>query len=317
MEDGRPIRRIVEIRLEGDASALVDTAYTQGSDQFNFPGLQIDSNDRFFLVIREPGYQEVRHQLQINKGLFGSVDFGLVILYLNSLPPEDESADSSNTVDLRQLTADIPDEARDAYQEALDHLDQGDSEAALPFLELAVSLAPEYYDALNTLGIEYLTGQRFGDAKQTLERAYGFNQNDSILLTNLGTLHFQEGQVLEQSAQNPAELDMVRDAYLEAAGHLRDAMRMDPTSARIAFYLGSALYKIGAYDEAEETLFVAMDNDPDMSEARLALINVYVYQNRAEAALEQIELYLEAHPDTPQREAMERARETIHAAIGR
>jgi Tfp pilus assembly protein PilF len=317
MENGSPIRRLVEVRLENEAAVLIDTAYTQGSDEFNFPGLQIDLNTRYFLIIREPGFTEVRHQLEINRGPFGVVEFGLVNLYLNTLPPEDEPSGSTDTVDLRQLTAEIPDEAHDAYQDALGHLDEGDSDAALSSLELAVRLAPQHYDALNTLAVEYLNGQRYGDAKQTFERAYDLNQNDPILLTNLGTLHFQEGELLEQLAQDSPELDRAGESYLEAVAYLQDAMRLDPASARIAFYLGSALYKTGAYDEAEETLFVAMDNDPDMGESRLALINVYVNQDRPEAALAQIELYLETFPDSPQREALERARNAIRAAIGR
>ena len=54
-----------------------------------------------------------------------------------------------------------------------------------------------------------------------------------------------------------------------------------------------------------------------MDAARLALINVYVGQQRYEAALEQIALYLEANPDTPEREALEGARSAIETSLGR
>ncbi len=320
MEDGRPIRRIVEVRLESGTAGIVDTAYTLGGEEFEFRSVPIDLGDRYFLVIQEPGYREVRHEVQIGRDPFGRgniSDFGVVILYLNSIPPEAPDAAAADTVDVRQLTAEIPAEARAAYREALERLDGGESEEALRLLEQAVDSAPDYYDALGRLGVEYLTRARYGDARRTLERAHALNPNDSVLLTNLGTLHFQEGQVLEQSALDASERGVAVGSYEAAAGYLRDAARLDPNSGIIAFYLGSALYKTGAFDEAEERLLTAMDFDPRLDAARLALINVYVQQQRHEAALEQIELYLEANPDSPDREMMEQARSAIEAAAGR
>ena len=321
MEDGRPIRRIVEIQLVSGSAGMIDTAYTLGGDEFEFRSVPIDLADQYFLVIQEPGYREVRQELQIGRDPFGRgniSDFGLVILYLNRIP-EDVSDDSgtSDTVDVRQLAAEISEEARDAYRDALERLDEGDPEAGLESLERAVELAPDYYDALGRLGVEYLTLARYGDARRTLERAHALNANDSVLLTNLGTLPFQEGQVLEQSALDASERGIAIGSYEAAVGYLRDAARLDPNSGLVAFYLGSALYKTGAFDEAEERLLAAMDFDPRLDAARLALINVYVQQQRHEAALEQIELYLEANPDTPDREMMEQARSAIEAAAGR
>ena len=320
LEDGRPIRRIVEIRLERGTSGVVDTAYTLGGEEFEFLGVPIDLSDEYFLTIREPGYREVREEVRIGRDPFGRgrvSDVGIVILYLESLPPDDVDAGPAETVDLRQLAAQISDEARDAYQASFEHLDSGNSEEALESLELAVELAPDYYDALNKLGVEYLNLERYRDAEQMLERAYALNRNDPIPLTNLGTLHFQEGEALMRSGVTAGDLNRATSSFVQAADYLAEAMRLDPASGRIAYYLGSALYKTGAYDTAEEALFVAMDNDPRMDAARLALINVYVGQQRYEAALEQIALYLEANPDTPEREALEGARSAIEASLGR
>jgi tetratricopeptide (TPR) repeat protein len=320
MEDGRPIRRLIEIRLESSISGVLDTAYTIGSEEFEFRTVPISLTDRHFLVIEEAGYREVRYELRVGRDPFGVgaiADFGVIFLYLESLPPEDDGEDSGNTVDLRQLTAEILGEAREAYQAAIEHLDQGDQERGLESLELAVELAPDFYAALIKLGVEYLNLQRLDDAKLFLGRAYEINRGDTVLLTNLGSLHFQEGQVLEQSALNETEIEVAQASYAEAVGYLLEAARLDPGSARIAYYLGSALYKNSDYDEAEEALFVAMDSAPRMDGARLTLINVYVQQQRHEEALEQIALYLEANPETPERESLEQARSTIEAVMSR
>ena len=320
MEDGRPIRRIVEIRLVSMTSGIVDRAYTFAGDEFEFRSAPVDPADEYVLVIDELGYSEVRQEIQIGRDPFGAgayVAGGLVMLYLESLPPEAARTDAGETVDLGQLTAETPDEAREAYERALRALDDGNPVAALEQLERAVDVAPQFYEALHRLGVEYLRAERFRDAETMLDRAYELNQNDPLLLTNLGTVHFQEAQTLEQAAVDSADLERAMMSYVQAAEYLDDAMRLDPGSARVAYYLGSALYKTRAYDLAEEALFVSMDNDPGWIDARLTLINVYVRQQRHEAALEQIALYLEENPDTPERESMEKAREGIEAALAR
>jgi Tfp pilus assembly protein PilF len=320
MEDGRPIRRLVEVRLESSTSGVIDTAYTIGSEEFEFRAVPINTMERHFLVIEEIGYSEVRYELRVGRDPFGIgaiADFGVIFLYLESLPPEDDGLGLGDTVDLRQLGALIPDEAREAYQAGLEELDQGDSAAGLESLELSVELAPEFYDALIKLGVEYLNLTRYSDAKQMLGRAYDLNENDSILLTNLGSLHFQEGQALERSALTDENLDTAMTSFALAVDFLRAAARLDPASARVNYYLGSAEYKTGSLDEAEESLFLSLEKSPSMDAARLTLINVYVRQQRHEAALEQITLYLEANPDTPERESMEQARSAIEREIDR
>jgi uncharacterized protein involved in exopolysaccharide biosynthesis len=51
-------------------------------------------------------------------------------------------------------------------------------------------------------------------------------------------------------------------------------------------------------------------------DAQLMLINVFARQRRYDAALEQAVAFLEDHPDAPEREAIERVRSQIEAALG-
>ena len=318
MEDGRPVRRMVEVRLESSTSGLLDTAYTMGSEEFEFRAVPVNRSDRLFFVIDDPGFEVVREEITLGRDPFGLgivADVGLVTLYLRS-QPEHVDETRSGTVDIRQLAAEISREARDLYGEALDLLDAGDRAAALAALERSVALAPDYFEALSVLGAEYLRLNRYGEAAITLNRALNINSNDPVVLTNLGSLHFQLGQLAEQRADDENAAVTIGDTYRQAVDYLRAATQMDPRSARIAYYLGSALYKTGDLDEAEETLWIALDLDPRMSEARLTLINVYVRQERPEAALEQIAAYLAANPDSADRENLEQARATLEQTVG-
>jgi tetratricopeptide (TPR) repeat protein len=301
-------------------TGIVARAYTLGSEEFEFRGVPVNVADQYFLAIDEPGYGEVRERIELGRDPFGVgayVAGGMIMLYLESLPPDETAPDTAPTVDVRQLTTEISDEARQAYESALTALEDGDADTAVGHLERAIEFTPDYYDALNQLGVVYVNAQRFREARGVLEHAFELNQNDPLLLTNLGTLHFQEGQALEQTSPDATDAAAAAASYAEAANYLEQAIRLDPGSARVAYYLGSALYKTGAYERAEEALFVAIETDPEWDEARLTLVNIYVRQQRHEAALSQIELYLEENPDTPDRESIEQARDAIERTLGR
>ena len=52
--------------------------------------------------------------------------------------------------------AEVPEDARDVYQKALDLIKTGDAQRAIENLKSAVSLYPKFSLALNELGVQYL-----------------------------------------------------------------------------------------------------------------------------------------------------------------
>lgn len=62
------------------------------------------------------------------------------------------------------------------------------------------------------------------------------------------------------------------------------------------------MYKTGAYERAESLLVDALALDSGMHEARLVLLNIYARLGRFKDALQQISMYLDAKPDSPNRE---------------
>jgi tetratricopeptide (TPR) repeat protein len=213
---------------------------------------------------------------------------------------------------VRQLEAEISSEARREYNLALQNIAAGDSRTARTHLEKAVELAPDYYDALNKLGVEYLRAGQYRKAEAILDRAHGINPNDPLPLTNLGILHFQEGEALAHAGS-----DGVEASYRKAVDLFEKALRLDPLSPRTNFHLGTALYKIGDYERAESLLINALAQDGQMHEARLTLLNIYTRQRRYDDALKQISAYLQANPDSPQRKQLEALRIQIESSLRR
>ena len=323
--DGRPADWLMEVRLDSLASSTVATAYTLGSSEFEFRNVVLSLNENYILVIDEPGFEELRFELRT--GEFGEnpnapgvfIYNGVITLSLERLEPEPEpdAPAGAGAVDIRQLTAEIPDEAHDEYERALGELNAGNDEAALEHLERAVGQAPEYYDALVKLGVEYLRAGRYSEAQGVLVRAHDINPNDPLPLTNLGSLHFQEGERLRSVATNDPEArsEAVDESYRRAVDVLEEAVRLDPQAPRANFYLGAALYRIGEYARAESLLVNALALDDRMTEARLTLLNVYTRQQRYDAALEQISSYLEANPDAPERAQLEALRAQLEGLL--
>ena len=316
--DGRVIAAsrlpdFVEVRLEAEGTVREASAYADGNGEFTFTDLAIDVDGgrTYYLVIEQEGFLPYRELLDWRQI---TCNYGGLTLFLETAPPE-STADggASPAVDIRLLLAEIPPDAAAAYEQAMAALERGDSEAGMEHLERAVDLAPDYYDALNKLGIEYLKASRYRDAEVPLERARGLNPNDPRPLVNLGMLHLQEGQAGETSGETAS----AGQSYSMAAELLAEALRLDPLAAEAHFYLGSALYEIGALEEAEASLLEALGLDPALYDAHLMLLNVYTRQQRYSEALDQIAAFLVGNPDSPQRGALEAVRLQIEGALGR
>jgi Flp pilus assembly protein TadD len=339
--DWSPVDWTVEVRVEKRDGSLVTTAYTSGSYEFEFWISPFEPDERYNLVIREPGYKELVHSMDYNNFHYERLAIedadtglytysGMLTLELESLPPasRDQPADSM-VVDVEQIRAQIPEEARKEYNLAGEDFAKGDAESAVAHLEKVVELAPKYYDAVNRLGSEYLRAGRHEKAESMLLQARKLNSNDPVTLTNLGILYFQKGEKLAAEGMEDEDIDVaeyidddmdaepdpIEALYRNAVEMLEEAVKLDPRTPRAAFYLGTALYRVGDYERAESLLNNALVLDAQLQEARLSLLNIYIRQQRHKDALEQISAYLEANPETPLREQLEKSKAQIEQAL--
>jgi Flp pilus assembly protein TadD len=320
--DGRPINRTVMIRLESLGSAIVATTYNMDHDRFTFRDLSLMLDEQYSLVVRDPGYMELRYDLNMNDFVADSaipevyVFTGLITLNLKSLPPDNKQAGKSGPrmIDARQLKAEIPPEARREYNLAQSDTAE-DKRAALAHLEKAVALAPDYYDALNRLGAEYLRVGEYRKSETTLNRACALNPHDTLPLINLGILYLQEGESLSSSTAGKPGTKEGEESYRKAINAFEKAQRLAPLVPRTALYLGNALYKTGAYDKAESAFINALALDNKVYEAHLMLVNVYIRQQRYDAALKQISAYLKTNPNAAQKEQMEALKAKIEKTL--
>ena len=302
---------IIEVRLEGSGGDRIGFAYTESSGAFQFRPVVLEPGRFYYVVVEYEGHRPFRERLDHMTDIRSGAP---LIVFLEGVEsPAPAPGPSDDVVDVRQLEAAIPAEARAEYDRAMEEIGQGLYLSAIPRLERAVELAPDFYEALNSLGGQYVRVHRYRDAQAALEKALELSPASTPPLVNLGFLHYQEGQALTEDG----DADGARARFDRAVDALDRAVRNDPTDATARHYLGAALYARGDADRAEAMLDLALELDPADDEVRLVLINLYARQERFDEVLAEAGRYLERRPDSPMRPPLERLVEQIRGRIDR
>lgn len=300
--------RTIEIRLEGQSSERAGFAYTDGAGEFTFRDISINPDQFYYIVANVDGFKPVRERLDYGRDLSFAPRVTIFLEPEVALSKADGKGGS--VVGVKQLTARIPDKAVDEYKKALKDSTAGNYGKAVERLERAIQLAPDFYEAQNNLGAQYLRAQRHADAEKAFEHARDLNPEAAEPMLNLGTLHYQQGEI-----QSDARKEEAAAAFGKAVEFLEEAIRRNPALASAHHYLGAALYKTGSYERAESTLRRALDLDSKLVEAELMLVNVYTRQNRFDEAVRQINSYLERNPKAPQRASLEKIKQQIEKLL--
>lgn len=296
---------MIEVRFETDGGQRIGYAYTGLGGEFTYRGVGVSQD--LYVVVEVDGFKPYRERM----GYFFTGGNINIFLERERFKAVDKSG--SPVVDLKQLRAKIPGKAVDEYEKALKESPKGNPSKIIERLERALKLAPDFYEAQNTLGVQYLRLQKYRDAETAFERARDLNPNAAEPLINLGTIYYQEGEI--QSDSGNAEEAAGR--FQKAVDVLEESIRRNPLSAPAHNYLGAALYKTASYERAESMLNRALQLDEELQQAHLTLINVYTRQSRFNEALDKINAYLKKNPDSPQRAALQGIKEKIEKALNR
>ena len=184
----------------------------------------------------------------------------------------------------------IPEEAKTIYQRAVADLDRDRLEDGVAGLESALKIFPDYYLALERLGLIYLTQQKFEKAVAVFGKAVLVNPRSFNGWYGLSCSHY----ALKKA-----------DAAVEAA---QKAVTLNSNSVDALLVLGISLRQAKRYDEAEKPLKqadkITKGLNPDVH-WHLALLYAKNL-NRFSDAANELELYLKTTPDTSQTEMIKK-----------
>lgn len=176
----------------------------------------------------------------------------------------------------------VPAEAKRTYDRAVAELDKEKPRAeAIEELKKAVDLFPNYYMALERLGMEYIKRKQYEPANVVLSKAVEVYPRGYMSLYSLGF-------VLHNLKQHEA-----------AAGMLNRAIAVSPNSINAHLWLAIVLRHEGQLDQAEAHLKRANElGKGQIPETHWQLALLYNQLKRSEQAADELETFLKLQPDS-------------------
>jgi len=180
-----------------------------------------------------------------------------------------------------EYTKQVPKAARKEYDKGVAADQEGKTEEAIKHYESAIAAAPDFYAAQNNLGTDYMAMTNFQGAQKQFEKVVKLNPSDASAYFNLGNVY------------------LLTKRYVDAKEWVERGLSRQPDSAFGHFVQGAVLTHIGELQQAEIALRRPLELDPIMAKAHLALVNLYLQQQRNEEAVAELKIFVKSFPEDP------------------
>jgi tetratricopeptide (TPR) repeat protein len=179
---------------------------------------------------------------------------------------------SSAVISLHELKHQVPKKALSEFEKGRKAESKGEVDKAIEHFARAVVIDPEFHDALNDLGVNYIRLNQIPLAIEHLTKAVAIAPRTSVAHANL------------------ALALMMADKFEDAERAARQGVRGDASDARAPLLLGASLVMQRKFTaEAEQSLRKAA---PDFPQASLMLVPFLVQKGEIQAARDHLDRYL-------------------------
>lgn len=260
-----PAERVL-VRLEGFGSGVNGQTLTDSAGKFRFSGL---GQAQYIVTVRASGYVEAREQVDLQTTSSS---------YLNIQLVPEKPSEIPLTVN-KLIGAKIPPEAQKEFDlgRAL-LLEEKNVEGAIPHLEKAVGLYPEFLDAHLLLGTAYTDKKLFEKAERELKKTLEIDSKTVAAYFALGEVYRHQQK------------------YSEAEKALLEGLKLEPKSHQGHFALGQVYFSKGDFAKAGPEIGQTLQLKPDYAEAYLLAGNLFLRVRNAPNALQMFEQYLKLEP---------------------
>lgn len=289
---GRRSDAPIKVRLESTNAGMI-SVMSDPNGSFAFRNLEPGS---YTVVIESDEYETVRESILIEEAksrVIANLDNNprnfIIPIYLQ--PKRVNASSASKLGVLNAGLANVPSQAVDLYNHALESIKAGETRKAIEQLRTAVDIYPNFALALNELGVQYLKVGQADKAAEALRSALKVAPDGLVPRLNYGIALLGK-----------------RD-FAEAETQLRQVLKKNEAVTTAHLYLGLTLIHLSQYDEAEKELQRAISLGRDaMGLAHYYLGGIYWNKKEYKRAADELETYLKLEPNAP--EAM-RIRATI------
>jgi len=271
--NSQPIPNVLVI-LENHARARIGQDITGPEGRYEFNGLIAGT---YYISVKpdETQFQPSSQVIELinttrgaNSSSTETVDFSLRSNVRSNPPPGTTYAQA------------VPPEAEKHYLGAIKSITKGDKEQATKELARAIQIFPDYFLALQQLGLLYVDQAKYEEGIEPLKRAVQVNSKAARAHFGLGKAYLS--------------LDRPRDAIPE----LDAAHTLDPKMFAADLYLGIALISTGDLVKAERSLKEAhsVGGPIQAKAAHLYLASIYNVLKQYKKAMDELETYLRENP---------------------
>ncbi len=278
------------VELQSSNGARIGQTTTSSEGDFAYDGLDDTS---FTIVVSSPDYQtasqEVRFFKRIDASTPGETQFVEIVL---------TSAKRASTPPAAPVffVQDVPPEARRKFDEANGFLRDKKADKAVPMLQEAVKLFPDYFEARLSLASELARANRLNEAIIELEHARKVNPRDARLYHLFGMILMQKqlpgpaAEVLAEAIKlspNDPQLPYLRGTALVDSTLLITAVSPEETKKKTAILLDAERSLSSAFDLSGKKLFLV----------HLQMARIYEKRNEPKRAADELEKYLRSSPN--------------------
>lgn len=187
----------VELQSASGERGEIDRAFVSPDGRFQFGRIAPGS---YVLLVKDRRGALIHQQYANTQGFGG---------FTVRLPAEKQERPVAGLVSVDELRHSPPRAARKAFEQSLKKAAGGDGAHATALLERAVELDPEYLQALNNLGTQYIRAGRHTDAVQCFRRAAHLAPRTPLIHANLAQslLFVQDYAGAEESARKAISLN--------------------------------------------------------------------------------------------------------------
>lgn len=226
------------------------------------------------------------------------------------------------------------------FEKAVDLLAQNKVDEAIALLKDCIRMNPREPDFYETIGLAYQLSGKLDDAVKSFQQGLQTNTKNALFHRYLGDIarkmldddkadtHYLEAaegfkKIMEVDPKNLQALEQLADTYsrmkwfeesLEIYEHLLALYPYEPAYHRD---VGSVLYELEMFAQAEEHLLEALRNSPDDPSALLYLGLVYFRRRLLGLAIQTLEESLRLNPNQPEAEKLVSQIKEVRREIGR
>jgi Tfp pilus assembly protein PilF/5-hydroxyisourate hydrolase-like protein (transthyretin family) len=267
LADGGEPARSVPVQLERVNGGGVEQSMTDHQGKFRFSGLQ---RGYYRVVIKAPGFLPVQQEADLQVTLRSYLVFEIV---RNQVTPVPLVAPTAMVIDAR-----VPLSAQSEFERGRVALAEKKVAEAVSYLEKAVGIYSDFYEAQFLLGTTYMYMGNWEKAEGALSRAADIRPDEAGARIPLG-------EVLRR-----------RKDFQDAERVLAESLKIDDNSWQAHFTLGRVFWDQGEIVKAGKHLGRTLQLKPDFAEAHLLAGNVLLRVNAPERAFLEFEEYLRLEP---------------------